>query len=146
MKAELPMQIILTAPPAGVDYGLQKGSGNNYQTVQKQRSVGKDLQFNFTITVKSTDADSPDFSGPYVQGPSKERFIYIDIGEAAGQLGSQWRRRLKVPLKDISLKQPGLLSNTSACMLTTIIPGTGKDGGPNCATVKPFPGWQLIMQ
>ena len=24
----------------------------------------------------------------------------------------------------------------------TRVPGTGRDGGPNCATVKPFAGWK----
>jgi len=28
--------------------------------------------------------------------------------------------------------------------METSIPGTGKDGGPNCATVKPFNGWKII--
>jgi len=29
-------------------------------------------------------------------------------------------------------------------MLFVLAPaGTGKDGGPNCATVKPFGGWKL---
>jgi hypothetical protein len=28
-------------------------------------------------------------------------------------------------------------------ILETTVPGTGKDGGPNCATVKPFDGWKV---
>jgi hypothetical protein len=28
-------------------------------------------------------------------------------------------------------------------LFEAIVPGTGKDGGPNCATVKPFAGWRL---
>lgn len=24
------------------------------------------------------------------------------------------------------------------------VPGSAKDGGPNCATVKPFHGWSLV--
>jgi len=27
--------------------------------------------------------------------------------------------------------------------METHVPGTGKDGGSNCATVKPFGGWHL---
>jgi Family of unknown function (DUF5990) len=29
-------------------------------------------------------------------------------------------------------------------ILETKVPGTGRDGGPNCATVKPFEGWNQI--
>jgi hypothetical protein len=28
-------------------------------------------------------------------------------------------------------------------ILLAIVPGTGKDGGSNCATVKTFAGWQV---
>lgn len=34
------------------------------------------------------------------------------------------------------------LSDTKLVM-QTIVAGTGKDGGPNCGTVKPFSGWKL---
>ncbi|HTE23203.1 DUF5990 family protein [Flavitalea sp.] len=144
MKLQLPIRIILEAPPAGVDYGIQKGSGNNYETIEKQRSDGRDLQFNFSIMIKNTDPSSPDFSGPFVQGPAGERFIYIDIGTTAGQFGTSWSRRLKIPLKNISMETPDVLSGNSTVIMVTKVPGTGKDGGPNCATVKPFAGWHFI--
>ena len=146
MKPELPIPIILQTPPAGVDYGVQKGSGNKYETIEKQRSEGRDLQFNFSITVKNADPASPDFSGPFVQGPPGERFIYIDIGTAAGQFGTPWSRRLKIPLKDIQIEKADSLSVASGLIMVTSVPGTGKDGGPNCATVKPFSGWHFIRQ
>ena len=144
MNQELPVRIILECPPAGVDFGLQKGSGNNYQTIQTQRSDGNDLCFELKISVRESKTSEFTFTGPFVQGPPQERFIYIDIGTAAGQLNSVWSRRLKIPLRNISpatIKQ--LLAN-SALILETKVAGTGKDGGPNCATVKPFSGWQVI--
>jgi hypothetical protein len=30
-------------------------------------------------------------------------------------------------------------------VLEARVPGTGKDGGPSCATVKPFEGWKLVQ-
>jgi hypothetical protein len=87
----------------------------------------------------------PNFTGPYVQGPLNERFIYIDIGTYAGQTDSVWGRRLKIPLRDISYETIKLLLTDSSFILETKVPGTGKDGGPNCATVKPFFGWHLIQ-
>ena len=143
MNQEIAIRIILESPPSGVDFAIQKGSGNNYETILKQRSGKKDLCFEFKIAVKENQAALPDFKGPYVQGPSSERFIYVDIGTAAGQFDSVWTRRLKVPLRDISAETIQQLLTDSSLVLETKVPGTGKDGGPNCATVKPFPGWYL---
>ncbi len=143
MSQEISLKIILESPPAGVHFGIQKGSGNKYETIQKQRSAGKDLQFEFTITVKWNKDGVPDFSGTIVQGTPNERFIYIDIGTYAGEAGSLWGRRLKIPLRAITTDSINKLLNNAALKLETIVPGTGKDGGPNCATVKPFSGWYI---
>ncbi|MEO6719617.1 MAG: DUF5990 family protein [Ferruginibacter sp.] len=144
MNQELPIRIILESPPVGVDFGIQKGNGSKYETVQKQRSNKKDLCFEFKVSVKESQPSLPYLAGPYVQGPSNERFIYIDIGTYAGQMDSVWSRRLKIPLRDISSETIKLLLADSSFILETKVPGTGKDGGPNCATVKPFSGWHLI--
>lgn len=144
MNQEIPIRIILENPPAGVDFGIQKGKGNSYETIQKQRSNQGNLSFECKISVKQSESSSPDFAGPYVHGPINERFIYIDIGTYAGQLGSAWSRRLKIPLRDISPETIKVLLSDPAGILETKVPGTGKDGEPNCATVKPFGGWYLI--
>ena len=52
MNQELPIRIILESPPAGVDFGIQKGSGNIYETILKQRSNKNDLCLEFRISVK----------------------------------------------------------------------------------------------
>src|SRR5689334_5793424 len=101
MNQELSIRIILESPPTGVDFAIQKGSGNNYETILKQRSSKDDICFEFKISVKKGKTASHDFTGPFVQGPSAERFIYVDIGTAAGQMDSVWTRRLKIPLRDI---------------------------------------------
>jgi len=145
MDRELPIRIILEKPPASVDFGIQKGKGNQYETIQKQRSNNtNDLSFEFKISVKEGQTSLPDFKGPYVQGPLNERFIYIDIGTYAGQMDSVWSRRMKIPLSSISTETIKVLLTDPSFMLEAKVPGTGKDGGPNCATVKPFPGWHLI--
>jgi hypothetical protein len=79
--------------------------------------------------------------GSFVQGSADNKFVYIDIGTCAGQPDTIWSRRLKIPLTGITWRV--IDSLTSNSMLQTSVPGTGKDGGPNCATVKPFAGWQL---
>ena len=143
MNQELSLRIILESPPIGVDFGIQKGSGNKYETILKQRSNEKDLCFEFKISVKESKTSLHVFAGPYIQGPSNERFIYVDIGTAAGQINSIWTRRLKIPLRDISSETIKQMLADSSLVLETRVPGTGKDGGPNCATVKPFSGWLL---
>jgi len=142
MNTEVTLEIILVKPPPDVVFGMQKGSGNNYQTLQKQTATGNDLSFKFEATVKGdrTKDKYPNLSGGFVQGPSGNKFIYIDIGTCAGQLNTIWSRRLKVPLTGITWEDIDSLSDKS--ILQTTVPGTGKDGGPNCATVKPFNGWQ----
>lgn len=142
MERELTLRIVLEAPPAGVDFGLQEGRGNDYKTVQTQRSKGSDLIFTCTLRAKQSTNGGPSFLGPFTQGPPQERFIYIDIGTYAGQTDTPWSRRLKIPLHGISweLVEQALASSQ---ILETRVPGTGRDGGPSCATVKPFKGWTL---
>lgn len=143
MSQELILKIILENPPGGVDFGLQKGSGSKYETIQIQRFSGKNLEFEFPITVKLNENGLPNFLGLFVQGPSNQRFIYIDIGTCAGQKDTGWSRRLKVPLTGIDLNMIKELSTNSNKVLEAKVPGTGKDNGPNCATVKPFAGWHI---
>lgn len=84
-----------------------------------------------------------DFSGPTLQGKAGERFFYIDIGTYAGDKKSVWARRLKIPLTGIDKSAAQSCENKPSVFLEATVPGTGKDGGPNCATVKPFAGWKV---
>jgi len=138
MEQELDLLIVLENPPAGVDFGLQKGSGNNYETVQKQRSSKGDLSFTFSVRVAEGKDGQPNFLGPFAQGTPQQRFVYLDIGNCAGQTDTVWSRRLKIPLYGITWE---LIKKGKT--LETRVPGTAKDGGPNCATVKPFAGWKV---
>jgi Family of unknown function (DUF5990) len=147
MEHELPLRIVLEKPPGGVDFGLQEGRGSNYQTIETQRFKGKDLSFELTVRVKAGRKTSePNFLGSFVQGPTGERFIYIDIGTFAGQKGTCWSRRLKIPLRGITWEMIDRVLADAESLLETRVPGTGKDGGPTCATVKPFPGWKLVSR
>lgn len=145
-KSELKLRIILEQPPKGFDFGLQKGRGTIYETVQKKRFSGKDLIFEFTVDVivdgdlKSGGKASPGFAGPFVQGPTRGQFVYIDIGTYAGQADSAWGGRLKVPLIGITTAMIH-----SGKFLETRVPGTARDGSPTVATVKPFDGWKLAQ-
>ena len=143
---EISLSINLLKPPANTVYGLQKGSGNNYETIQKQEGKGNNLEFNCTARVENLNSKKgiPNFLGPFVQGPKGGRFIYIDIGTYAGQVDSPWSRRLKIPLTGIGWNDLERIEKNPGSAFQTSVPGVGRDGGPNCATVKPFEGWKLI--
>ena len=140
MPQGLTLRIVIEQPPAGVDFALQRGSGSTYEPVQKQRSEGNDIAFEFQPSIKDGVSDSmAALSGPFVQGPPRQRFVYVDIGTYAGQPDSCWSRRLKIPLEGIPAK-----TIRTGVLLEARVPGTGRDGGPNCATVKDFDGWKLV--
>src|ERR1700752_2336416 len=111
MVIEVPLRIILQEPTPGVVYGLQKGRGSNYETVQKQVFDASDLIFDFTVEVKHGDNGNIILHGPFSQGTPQDRFVYIDIGTYAGQKDSQWGRRLKIPLAGIDAKLLDTLSS-----------------------------------
>lgn len=142
MKQELDFKIILQDPPAGSDFALQKGQGASREIVQRQRAMAeKDLVFSFQLGIKTGKDGQPDFHGPLVQGPPGERFIYIGIGQYAGQAGG-YERRLKIPLRGITWDMINKPGDTPGAGLQTVVPGKGGDGTPNCGTVKPFEGWK----
>jgi hypothetical protein len=140
MAHELTLRIVIERPPSGVDFALQKGSGSIYEPVQKQRSEEKDLVFEFQPAIKEGVSDSMSaLGGPFVQGPARQRFVYVDIGTYAGQADSCWSRRLKIPLEGIPAK-----AIRTGGVLEARVPGTDRNGGPSCATVKDFEGWKLL--
>ena len=144
-EAEVRLRVVLVAPPAGVDFGIQQGKGNDYTTIHTQRSNDADLAFEFTVTVKDNRDDGlPNFLGPLAQGPVTGRFIYLDVGKCAGQSDSAWERRIKVPLSGITWEM--IERASTKLVLEARLPGTAKDGGPSCATVKPVGGWKVCRR
>jgi hypothetical protein len=141
---EITLRVVLESPPAGVDFGIQKGHGSIYETIQTQRSKGGDVVFEFGVSVKSPGAGgSVDFGGPIVQGPRGGRFVYVDIGTSAGQRDTPWSRRLKIPLSGISSNLARQVSSGKKAVLEARVPGTGRDGTPACASVRDFDGWHV---
>ena len=144
MDGEISIQLVLVDPPAGVDYGVQHGHGNEYKTMFVQQRSRGDVTFNFTLKVSDSRKDGePNFLGPYAQGPATGRFVYIDVGTYAGQKNTQWSRRMKIPLAGITWEMIRKAMSKPGLQLRAKIPGTGRDGGPNCATVRLIDGWQV---
>ena len=130
-QTEIRMRIVIENPVPGVLHSLQ--SGDSIPLDPKRSQVGEPLAFDFPIRV----APGPKFFGDQVrrEGPER-RFVYIRIGTAAGDCLSPWTRRMKIDVHDIPQDLLDL-AIAGEGVIETVIQGTGKDGTPACATVRP---------
>jgi hypothetical protein len=126
--AEIDMRIVIAAPVPGVAHSLQK---DDAPFDVKVATEGAALQFDFPVRV----APGPRFLGPFVRSEGKERrFVYVRIGELAGQPQSPWSRRMKIDIHDIAA--PLIEAALAGQRLEVTIGGTLPDGSPACATIK----------
>ena len=139
---ELPLCIVVVSPPPGVRFCLQRGRD---ERVCATDSTGADLAFDLSVRVKEPGARTPRLLGPFTQGPPDARFVYVCAGTLAGQAGSCWSRRAKVGLKTITRALIQEVLSHPGSRLRAGIPGTGRDGGPSCATVPLLGGgWEVV--
>lgn len=145
MDAEVPVRLVLVDPPPGVDFGVQRGHGREFETLFVQQRRQRDICFDFCLTVSDSRKDGqPNFLGDFAQGPPAGRFIYIDVGTYAGQKDTPWSRRMKVPLQSITWDLIRKTTRKPGYRLAARIPGTGKDGGPTCASVRLLGDWEIV--
>ena len=130
-QIEILMRIVIENPVAGVFHSLQSKDGQPLDP--KASKSGEALAFEFPVRL----APGPKFFGHQVrrEGPAR-RFVYIRIGQSAGQHGSPWSRRMKIDIHDLG---QDLLdrASTAGQVIQITVNGTAKDGSPACATVKP---------
>lgn len=130
-QATVTLRIVIARPVVGVLHSLQAKDDSSLDA--KRSREGEALQFDFQVRV----GPGPTFSGDQVrrEGP-KRRFVYIRIGDLAGDPSSPWSRRMKIDIHDIA---PDLLDRAAAdgAVIEMTVIGTGKDGTPACATVRP---------
>ena len=128
-QIEILMRIVIENPVAGVLHSLQSKDGQPLDP--KASKSGEALAFEFPVRL----APGPKFFGHQVrrEGPAR-RFVYIRIGQSAGQHGSPWSRRMKIDIHDLGQE---LLDRAAAlgAVIEMVVDGTGKDGTPACATV-----------
>jgi hypothetical protein len=133
-ESEVAIRITVFRPPSGVAFAVQRGGAELLAPTLHGRDA---LVFDFSVRVSATQPGAtPRLLGPFAQGPPAARFVYVNAGQRAGQLTSKWNRRAKVPLGGIT---PSLLQSaagTPGARIETQFEGTGRDGGPTCATVK----------
>ena len=129
-QTEIRVRIVIEQPVVGVLHSLQ--SGDTGILDPKRSAKGEPLTFDFPLRV----APGPKFFGDQVrrEGPLR-RFVYIRVGQAAGDHASEWSRRMKIDVHDTP---QDLLDHAvaGAGVLELTVEGTGKDGTPACATVQ----------
>jgi len=128
-RIEIAVRIVIEHPVAGVLHSLQSKDGSPLDP--KRSGDGTALAFDFTMRV----APGPKFFGDQVrrEGPMR-RFVYIRVGQLAGDCTSPWSRRMKIDVHDIA---QDLLDRAARGdgVLEISVNGTAKDGTPACATV-----------
>ena len=132
------MRIVIEQPVPGVLHSLQE---DDAPLDPKRSKSGEPLVFEFPLRVAPQADGGPKFFGKQVrrEGPVR-RFVYIRIGQSAGQWLSPWTRRMKIDIHDID---PALLDGAIAGgVLEGTINGTAKDGSPVCATIRPVT-WRI---
>jgi hypothetical protein len=136
---ELRLRIVVVRPPADVQFQLQRGTRD---LEPPARSTAAALTFECSVRAGRRPDGAPNFLGPYTQGPPDARFIYVNSGTLAGQPESCWTRRVKVPLAGITWELIQRARRTGG-VLEAAIDGTGRDGGPACATVPLRTPWRV---
>ena len=139
MELQLPIRVIVENPPSDVTFAVQRGKAGDL--LEPSASTKRNLTFEFSIRA-SHEADAPNFLGPFVYGPKGERFLYVNSGTLAGQADSRWTRRAKLHLSSIDWKLVQKIASGRGAVLEGRIAGTGRDGGPSCATTPILGGWQ----
>lgn len=139
-KFEIQLRIIVVEPPEGVDFALQNG---RFALHPPSHTTKNEIGFEFPLTVADAATSPPRLTGKFAQGTPQKRFIYVNSGDSAGQAGSCWRRRAKVPLHTITAAQISQLQQNPNLVLEAKIAGKAKDGGPAAASVHLLEGWML---
>lgn len=130
------LRLRIQDPLPGVTYSLQN---KNSEPVRQITAGDGPISFDVPVQV----APGPKFHGDFVRSEgASRRFVYIAIGEQAGQRPCVWSRRAKI---DIHLLSAELLEKALAGrVIEALLPGKAKDGGPACATLHPIGSWRVV--
>lgn len=130
-QTEIKLRIIVELPVIGVLHSLQAKDESPLDP--KYSRKGELLVFDFKVRV----GPGPKFFGDQVrrEGPVR-RFVYLRVGQLAGDPSSPWSRRIKIDIHDIGEDLLAHAARSGGPIETTII-GTAEDGTPTCGTARP---------
>lgn len=126
------LKLSVVKPPKGVAHSLQ---GKDGEIVDARMSAGRTIVFDVPLRLEEGRSGWR-FLGDFVRTEGKtRRFVYIGIGRHAGQPDTEWDRRAKVDLPEVT---PAMIAKAKAGKLVLAggYEGTDAKGGPSCATVK----------
>jgi hypothetical protein len=125
------LRIVIEQPVVGVLHSLQ--AKDDTPLDPKVSHQGEALAFDLSVRA----GPGSKLSGEQVrrEGPVR-RFVYVRIGQLAGDPSSPWSRRMKIDIHDIGADLLHRAADSGGVIETTLM-GTGKDGTPACATVRP---------
>lgn len=125
------LRIVIEQPVVGVLHSLQAKDESPLDP--KRSRKGEPLAFDFQVRV----GPGSKLFGDQVrrEGPSR-RFVYIRVGQHAGDPSSPWSRRMKIDIHDIGQDLLDRAAKNGGIIETTVV-GKDKDGTPTCATVRP---------
>lgn len=143
MTSDVPFRLVVHQPPSGVVFRIQVGSRD---LLPPTRQTGATLEFDFALNLRSpTATESVRLGGPLVQGRPGNRFLYLNSGSYAGQADTCWARRAKISLEGVGDSMVERAQRTPGCRITGHLAGTGRDGGPVCASTRlNGSGWTLV--
>ena len=128
-QTEIRIRIVIEQPVAGVLHSLQE---DDRPLDPKRSRAGEPLSFDVPVRV----GPGPKFFGKQVrpEGPVR-RFVYVRIGQSAGDCTSPWSRRMKIDIHDID---QSLLDRAMSGdgLIELTVNGTANDGSPACATMR----------
>lgn len=122
---------------------LQRGKD---ELVPPTRCGRDSICFDFVLRIGHPPVGGrPRWLGDFAQGTPQDRFVYVNAGRQAGQAGTPWDRRAKIKLGSITAEQVREVLSAPGQVLEASFEGTGRDGGPACATV-PLIGaeWRIV--
>jgi len=139
------LRVICQKPPSprqyGAEFGLQDNSSTSAWVLHAGRNQPNgDIHFECECRLRPHQrTGSPNFLGPFVHGTTEERFLYLSWRPFAWHPGQPepactWVRRIKVHLKSVTWEQIDETMKKGG-VLEAAVAGTGRDGGPSCASV-----------
>lgn len=145
IEPQLQLLLVVVAPPPGVRFAIQRGRAELWAPYA---SDAESIAFAITMPLGPALADgSFNFRGPFAQGTPADRFVYLNSGTRAGQVGTCWERRAKLKLAGIPRALVETALDNADCAVEARILGRARDGGPVCASVPQHAvTWQLARR
>ena len=145
-ERSLPLRLVLRAPPPGVRLAVQRGASAARTFEPPSAESPERVTFDLALRVRLDPDRTPRFLGPFVHGPPATRFVYVNVGQQAGDASSPWDRRAKIALAGITAADVDAVLADPAGVLEGEIAGTMRDGSPVCASTPVLGGWRVVAR